>query len=352
MTDPIFFDARYIRLEHHDGISRFSSGLCAALAAKTKVVAIISNLRQLEKLPIGIDYVQLSDPTKPLSEFFIARKLNKLGAKTVFSPMQTMGSAFRKYHLVLTLHDLIYYSHPAPPPSFSPWLRFGWRLFHLTYWPQRMMLNGADKVVTVSQTTKNLIAKHKLTKRPVHVVYNAGSLSTNEKPRATPHHKLVYMGSFMDYKNVETLIAGINLLPDFELHLLSRINPKRQNELANLVTNSNQVVFHNGVTDEQYQDLIDQSFALVTASKDEGFGIPVIESMERGTPVVISDIPIFREIGGDAAVYFENENPHDFAEKIRALEAKWQEISQLSVKQSRRFSWEISADQLLKALGR
>ena len=92
----IFFDARYIRFDHHDGISRFSAGLFEALHGRMDITAIIYDRRQLLKLPRGAKYVFANDPTSA-KELFVARTLNKLGAKLVFSPMQTMGTWGRKY---------------------------------------------------------------------------------------------------------------------------------------------------------------------------------------------------------------------------------------------------------------
>lgn len=352
MVDPIYFDARYIRIGHHDGISRFSVGLCTALVKRTEVIAIISDIRQLEKLPAGIKHVKLNDPTNPISELFIARKLNEIGARLVFSPMQTMGSFGRRYKLVLTLHDLIYYAHPTPPPTFSWPIRLGWRLFHLTFLPQRIMLNGADAIATVSQTTKALIEKNKLTRKPVFVVYNSGSGISQNKHRKQSK-SLVYMGSFMDYKNVECLVDAMQALPDYQLHLLSKISNNRKVELnSRNETLKDRIIFHNGVTDLEYHELLSQAFALVSASKDEGFGIPVIEAMEQGTPAIISDIEIFREIGGQAASYFNPTKPAELVARIRELEveAEWQTKSALSTQQSAKFNWDASAEALIKGI--
>lgn len=347
---PIYFDARYIRVDHHDGISRFSAGLCAALAKKTEVIAIIWDERQLRQLPENIGWIKLNDPTKPLSEFFISTKLNKLGAKFVFSPMQTMSSAFKRYKLILTLHDLIYYSHPTPPPSFSLPIRLGWRLFHLTYVPQRLMLNGADGVATVSNTTKRLMQKNRLTRRPISVVYNAAALQTGVKHRDIPGKKLTYMGSFMDYKNVECLIDALPVLEDYELHLLSKITPNRREELRRRAGSAgSRIIFHNGITDVEYREILNDSFALVSASKDEGFGIPVIEAMSQGTPAVISDIEIFREIGGEAALFFDPELPGSMVAAVRKLEKEWKARSEASKLQASEFSWDKSADALVQA---
>jgi glycosyltransferase involved in cell wall biosynthesis len=353
MTDGFFFDARYIRVGHHDGISRFSAGLFAEISQLNETTAIISDLRQLDKLPAGTKFVKVSSPTS-IFEPLVALQLNKLKAKIVFSPMQTMGSFGRKYKLVLTVHDLIYYSHPAPPPSFNFLIKVLWRLYHLVYWPQRLLLNRADAVVTVSNTTKNLISKNNLTTKPVSVVYNAAEpakkVRTNHLPGSP--RTLVYMGSFMDYKNVEVLIEALAQLPGYQLNLLSRIDAKRKTELEKLIPNGAVVNFLNGVSDEEYQIQLAGAAALVSGSKDEGFGIPLVEAMAIGTPVVVSEIAIFKEIGESAAVYFDPDSADSFAKAVRSLEdpEMWEKSSALSTAQASKFSWRNSSLELLRVI--
>ncbi|MFM1797404.1 MAG: hypothetical protein RL733_1185 [Actinomycetota bacterium] len=352
--EDLFFDCRYIRIDHHDGISRFTTGLFTELSKITNVTAIISDLRQLDKLPSGTQFVKLSAPTSAL-EPLIARKINRTGAKVVFSPMQTIGSFGRKFKLVLTVHDLIYYRHPAPPRGFSIAIRALWRLYHLVYWPQRLLLNRADAVVTVSETTKRLIKEYNLTKRPVQVVYNApeSAASITKSPsRPTGQQSLVYMGSFMDYKNVEVLISSMKHLPNYQLELLSKISPERKHQLEKLISSNTRVIFHNGVSEVDYHNILSNSVALVTGSRDEGFGIPLVESMSRGIPIVVSDIDIFREIGGDAAIYFDQESELDFVRAIKTLESEseWLARSAKCNLQSQNFSWTNSARSLLQLL--
>ena len=147
----IVIDARFTRTDHHDGISRYGASLIAATAKIADVSMLVSDVRQLALLP-EVPYTLISSPLSP-AELFVARKVNALGADVVVCPMQTMGTWGRKFGLILTLHDLIYYEHPAPPGFLPAPVRLLWRLYHKAFWPQRLLLNRADTVATISRTT-------------------------------------------------------------------------------------------------------------------------------------------------------------------------------------------------------
>lgn len=347
----IFFDARWTRTDRHDGVSRYGAELARALARKHPITLIISDKKQLHLLPEDIPHILVNHPTSPL-EIFLPFRLNTLGADIVFSPLQVMGTWGRKYKLILTLHDLIYYRHPKPPTFLPPFARLTWWLFHKAYWPQRMLLNKADYVVTVSKTSKNDIAQANLTQRPVGVVYNAPSdLKESLTPGATKK-ELVYMGSFMPYKNVELILKALPLLPEYKLHLTSRISPERRAELEKLIENPKQVEFWNSISDPDYAKILSTATALVSASKDEGFGLPLIEAMQAGTPVACTDMPIFHEVGGDAALYFDADSPEALAASIRKLEDPTlrKTLIERGYTQAKKFSWDTSADELLKII--
>ncbi|MEO6827801.1 MAG: glycosyltransferase family 1 protein [Microbacteriaceae bacterium] len=347
----IVFDCRYTRIDHHDGISRYTAGLVAALARLHPLTMLISDHRQLAMLP-ELPWELIAAPTS-VAEPLVARSVNRLKPDVVFSPMQTMGSWRRDYALVLTVHDLIYYTNRTPPRDLAWPIRLLWRLYHLAWWPQRVLLNRADAVVTVSETTKRLIAAHRLTTRPVSVVPNAaGSAASDSVQDPAPRRRsLVYMGSFMPYKNVETLVTAMRSLGDYELHLMSKISPAQRARLTALAPDA-ALIFHDGASDTEYHDCLRRATALVTASLDEGFGIPLLEAMSLGTPVVVSDIPIFREIAGEAASYFSPRDAPALAEAVRALQVPevWQPKSAQSRLIASRYSWDTSAKRLLTVL--
>lgn len=348
----LFYDARYIRTDFHDGISRYSTELGNALAKLTDVTFLICEPAQLKFLPKNAKYLKIHGPTSP-KEPFTAQVLNKYQPDVVYSPMQTMGAIGRKYKLILTSHDMIYYRHHTPPSNINAAIAVGWRLYHTSYVPQRLVLNNADIVATVSHTTQREFERAKLTKRPIIVVPNAPQkFHTYPVVHRGGPKNIVYMGSFMPYKNVETLIKGMKWLPGRTLHLLSKVSAKRCKELQALIPKSADVRFHGGTTDDAYEALLANNAVLATASLDEGYGLPVAEALAMGVPAVVSNIPIFHEVAAGGALYFNPKSPKNFADQVKALDNKTARDS--LIKEGQRhistFSWEDSAQALLNAI--
>ncbi len=353
----IFFDARYIRTDFHDGISRYTTELGNALARHTPVTFIISDRAQLKFLPENAQYVLLHRVTswrEPLSALW----LNKFHPDVVISPLQTIGSVGRRFKMVLNQQDMTYYRHSSPPPQFGRAVRLAWRLYHASYVPGRITLRGADLVATVSETSKREILAARLTKRPIVVVPNAARdlselLTSPPRVEGTPKN-LVYMGAFIPYKNVECLIRAMEFLPGRTLHLLSRIKPERKAQLRKLIPEGANVVFHGGVSDEEYAELLADNAIMVSASKSEGFGLPLIEAQKLGAACVVSDIEVFHEVGGDGALYADPDSPRDFAAKIMQLddETLRNELIEKGRAQAARYSWDNSAKALLDAINK
>lgn len=354
----LLVDARYVRAVP-DGIGRYSASLLHALAElqgtpgyeDLRVAMVLHDDAGIDRLP-DLPSVRAFSPTGPL-EPLTGLALNRYRPDALFSPMQTVGGLGRRYGLVLTLHDLIYYEHPEPPSFLPAPVRAGWRLFHRAYWPQRLLLDRADAVATVSRSTAALMAAHRLTRRPVRLVPNAAPAAPVPEATAldragTREKILLYMGSAMPYKNVETLVRGMAGLPDYELQLLSRYDPRRRAELEALVPEGARVVFRDGVSEEEYQALLARCTALVTASAAEGYGLPVVEAMAAGTPVVLSDIPIFREIAASQCLT-DFSAPGALARAVRGLEdpEEYRRRVLAGLAEVGRWSWEDSARALV-----
>jgi glycosyltransferase involved in cell wall biosynthesis len=376
--EKIFFDARYIDPVRMDGIGRYSLELLRAFSKlHPNLTMMIFSRSQLARLPKGLKY-EIFPPINSFREIFSARRLNELDADVVYSPLfnfaQTIGSkkwffgmfGKRRFKLILTLHDTFYFQFRTPPSWLDPFSKIVWRLFYLTPWPMRLALNRADAVVTVSETSREEILKLILTRRPMTVIYNASTnllrtvkkksdaVKDNEKP-------LLYMGSFFGYKNVETLIASLQFLPpEYRLVCCSRITSTRKKELLAGAAPEvrERIDFLNGVSDDEYAKLLHECFALVSASRSEGFNLQLVEAMAAGAPVVGSGLPVHREVAGDAALFFDlsekisgqtvSDDARKMAEQVRTLEDRAFRDAKigLGLRRAEVFSWEKSAKKL------
>jgi len=348
----VIFDCRFTRLGRHDGISRYTAGLVGAFSRLHPVTMLIHDERQLEMLP-DLPWIKARPGHSLLEPFIPLLTLNREHPDIVFCPMQTIGSTGRRgYKLVLTVHDMVFYRTRKPPAEFNPLVRLVWFLYHVTYWPGRWNLNRADAVVTGSYNCEREMIEARLTKRPLSVIRPAVD-DPGLPPRSYPPgdgalgKTLVYMGTFMPNKNVETLARAMHLLPGYTLRLLSRISDEARSRIEALAP-AGSIRFENGVTDEEYYRILSEATAMVSACRDEGFGIPLIEGLASGTPLVISDIPLFHEVGGDAAVFFDQEDPAAFADAVRSMdeEGEWLRLSALAKEHAAEFNWDESARRL------
>lgn len=347
----VIYDCRWIRIDAiSDGVTRYTRELSTALAERDDldITWLVYDIRQLEGLPKRA-HIVANDPGNLWQEFRITQLLNTHNPDVVYSPFFIMGSRGRNYRLILTIHDLIYYHYRTPPQWLPTHVRLGWWLFHTAKWPLRRLLDTADAIATVSDTARTKLEEWHMTRRPIAAVKNA--VSAQFTPSYAPHwqsHDVIYMGAFTPYKNVELLLRAIALVPDIHLHLLSKIPPMRHTELmqlANELDVASRITFHNGTPEEEFHELLAHGRCLVTASRIEGFGLPLIEAQAAGIPVACSDTPIFREVGEDSVVYFDPDDIEGCAEALRSLGDKTtsQDYTDRGLANITRFTWDISA---------
>lgn len=102
----------------------------------------------------------------------------------------------------------------------------------------------------------------------------------------------------------------------------------------------------NHADDVTLGEIYRRGHACIIASYVEGFGLPLVEALQRGKPVMASDIPVFREIAGDFAIYFSHERPTSVMDAIHTLDGRYQ-LEAEKLKNFRWLSWEESTEQLL-----
>jgi glycosyltransferase involved in cell wall biosynthesis len=100
------------------------------------------------------------------------------------------------------------------------------------------------------------------------------------------------------------------------------------------------------VTQDELVELYRGAVCLVMPSRYEGFGLPVLEAMASGTPVVAAPDPALREVAGEAAVFIE---PERLAEGIRQAMAERDRLVAAGLERARRFTWEETARRTVDA---
>lgn len=356
----LIYDARWLPLDgKFDGVGRYSQELGAALATQpdVDVTWLVHDERQLELLPER-PHVIGNKPDDIWGELrHLSSTLETANPDIVYSPFFLAALARGKYRLIVTIHDTIYY-HYRTPPHWLPWyVRTAWWLFHAGKAPMRWLLNRADAVATVSDTAKQEILDWKLTKRPVYAVKNAVSskfqadTATQTTHRASSHI-VVHHGAVTPYKNVELIIDALPLVPDVQFHMLGRVPAARMRALTKRISDrgvTDRVVIHNGVSDEELLSMLGRCRCLVSPSRIEGFGLPVIEAQLRGAPVICADTPIYHEVGGDSVLYVGTDDIEACANAIRQLADPHlsERLVEAGTRNAHTFSWDKSAAQAL-----
>lgn len=114
----------------------------------------------------------------------------------------------------------------------------------------------------------------------------------------------------------------------------------------------NLIWYDSGISDEQLEELYGDSSALIFCSEAEGFGLPIIEAASHNLPLILRDIPVFREVAGDRAFYLENKNDEAiFSEKIKEW-IKLKETNSIPLPPAvTKNSWSDSARKICEIMG-
>lgn len=260
--------------------------------------------------------------------------------------------------MVVAIHDLCFRTHPH---LFTDGGRF------LDRWT-RFAARKAQHIIAVSQATKanlvNLYGTHtgKITVAH-HGVDPAFCRLPDVEPQAPlmPRNYFVYVGTHEPRKNVSCLIhAFYRFLVQGErkeCYLVLVGRPRRDTEevqaLVRTLGIEQDVVFAHDLTREALAVLYRGARALIFPTLCEGFGFPVVEAMACGTPAVLSDIPVLRELSAGAAILADPHEPRTFADAMSALwwdDALRRRLAAAAQHRARDFTWERSAARTLEAI--
>lgn len=226
-----------------------------------------------------------------------------------------------KCKLISTIHDLIPYTHKhLHKRSFIKYIYFDF------------MYNAcaklSDKILTVSEYSKNEIVKHlNINPNKVEVIYNSyigKDAFQKDKTEFSNPVKLFFIGSNFEHKNILAVVKAVKLLKDKGIETtfnIAGLETVYTDVIRKFVAENNlqeNVRILGKIPNDKVEELYKTSDIFVFPSLIEGFGIPLLEAMNYGLPVISSNKTVMPEVIGAAGILIEPTS-ENFAEKIEYL---------------------------------
>lgn len=272
--------------------------------------------------------------------FAVSRAARRLGAHVVHCPAN-FGPLRSRVPVVLTVHDLLAFRHPGyVPGAYSRILRTMIRAAART----------ARRILTVSAASRDDIVEFLgVPAGRVVVTPLAGSAPSAVEPIPRRPAQLLAIGNRMPHKGFETLLDALARIEPAHRPTLVITGSHGDDPLAPVVERlglGGHVDLRGWLRPDELDRLYTESTALVFPTRFEGFGLPPLEAMSRGCPVIVSDLPVLHEVAGDAAVYVDPADPDAIARAIRAVldtPAERERMSRAGLARAAAFSWERTA---------
>lgn len=263
-----------------------------------------------------------------------------------FSPRHHLPLALRQTPAVVTIHDMVWRVAPETMQPLN-------RLLDTTLMP--LALARAERIIAVSADTANRIAAY-CGRRDVTTIHNAPRQVSQAVRFMHPRPYFLFVGTKEPRKNLRGTVEGFRQASAAGLnHDLVLVGPSGWGEAglgAGLA--GDRIVDLGTISDERLSGVYQSCSALVLASFYEGFGIPLVEAMQHGKPVITSETGAMAEVAGDAAILVDPGNPASIARAFLKLAKDGEVHRRLAVnarRRSRAFSWDRAARSTIKVLG-
>jgi len=253
---------------------------------------------------------------------------------------------FYRHPYIVTIHDLTLTYFPGK--KLNRWYhRFA---YHLII---KNATRRAKKIIAVSENTKkDIINELKINPQKIITIHNGIGNEFHPIPHPNSPTKnpfLLYTGVWRNHKNIPALIEALAILRndhklDLDLIITGRPDPAYPEIKESVARHKleSHTHFPGLVPEKELINLYNAALFYVFPSLYEGFGFPPLEAMKCGTPAVVSNRSCIPEICGDAAVYFNPEDPQDIAKKIATLykdpDAQ-AELIEKGIVQAQKFTW-------------
>ena len=310
----------------------------------------------------NVHIIEIGNNFYPLWEqFSLPRAVNQLNLDMLHCTSNTAPIRC-KVPLILTLHDIIFLE-PRDKSNKSFYQDMGWRYRRFVV-PR--ILKKCKRIITVSDFEfNNIITKLQIPEEKMVMIYNG----YNKWFRPVEDTELIYqqyieepgyfffLGNTDPKKNTERTVIAYSkylemsdvkrklLMADLDRGYLDEIIDR--NDIGNI---RDHIVMPGYIKNADLPYIYNNAFAFLYTSLRESFGIPLLEAMACGTPVITSNTSSMPEIGGSEVIMVNPQNANEITEKMLLLEkdkALYQKQKDIGIIRAQQFSWEYTAEQLL-----
>jgi len=325
----ILYDFRIFNLQDYGGISKYFLKVIDKLSVNNSIKVIS---------PIYINKYIKDYKKKHFVKYFYYKKKYKYTTKVIylinlfvteiyiffFKPEivhltyypETPYKNNRNYKLVVTVYDLIHEFYSSKY-NYSKQINL-----------KKNIIHTADHIICISTNTKkDLIDYYNISEKKISIIYLGYDKKTEIDPIKDIDNKkpfFLYVGSRDKYKNflkfIEAFSASDLLKKNLNIYFFgsSDFTILEINIIKRLGLNLDQIKYFSG-DDKKLNFLYSKAYAFVFPSFYEGFGIPLLESMNMGCPIVCSNTSSFLEVANDAALFFDPYNSEDIKDKLEKI---------------------------------
>ena len=303
MSKQIIFDCERMKYAY-TGLYYFCKELGAALIRQNKNHKIAFYVPEKERGIFGVE-----------QEYLIQNHLHKFFPKNVFQydvwhctyqGTNYLPPARSKVKIISTIHDLNFLHQGKSIAKQDKYLQ-----------KMQRLIDRSDIVVTISNFVKNQVLEHlNVGSKEIRVIYNGRNIPQTHayvKPDTVGDNPFFFsIGTITDKKNFHVLAAML-VDNDYDLVIAgitqSQAYHNKIIEEAKALGVENRIKLIGSVSEDEKYWLFKNCAAFCFPSLAEGFGLPVIEAMQLGTPVILSRATSLPEVGGPHAIYFEGMEP-------------------------------------------
>lgn len=361
----VAINCRNLSPEKLEGFGTYTSEVCSRLIAQNPSVEFLLLYDRIPKHPLpplkNVRSKILGPATRhPLLYWFwfeyrIPRILKQEKIDLFFSP-DGYNSLRSNVPSLITVHDLNFVHNPQDLP-------FLLRAYLRSFFPR--FVKKAKHVITVSEySKKDIIQSYRTSEDKLSVIYNAPKADYSPLDEVTKQRirdkwtqgksYFLFVGSLHPRKNVQRLIDAYGKLNQSDVELVI-VGGKmwKDHKLILPETKKDQIRFLGYLPSKDVADLMGSALALTYVPYFEGFGIPLVEAMACGTPILAANSTCLPEIAGEAAIFCDPMNVEDInagMQKIMGDEALRNELSTNGLNRVRTFNWDKAAEKTWNAI--